>query len=258
MNNPTVACICLTRDRPEMLKRAVTSFRAQTYERKLMIIVDTGEQPCGIEEEDNLWIPPFELKGGRSATIGYLRNMANKYAAHHYTTSPAISEIFAHFDDDDWSHPNRLTEQVALLEASGAECVGYNSMLFWDTRGCGSSICNHGICDKSWLYRAINPKHILGTSLMYHRSVWERQPFDDVSHGEDTGFVKKLNVLGVSSLQDPQDLQPLKPYIPQGYEPRMVASVHGGNSSGYEPEKDRASTRRVVEWDSYCRKVMQL
>lgn len=237
-----------------MLKRAVASFREQTYERKILAMLDTTPNLIRILRPDPHTVSICEESRGR--TIGALRNRVCDMA------SREGADIIAHFDDDDYSHPNRLTEQVALLQASGAECVGYNSMLFWDTRifrgfGDGCTMKDRPE-NAAWLYRAVNPKHILGTSLMYWRSTWERQPFDDVATGEDTRFVKKLNVVGVSSVQDPTALQPLKPYIPQGYEPRMVASIHGRNSSGYAPEKDSASSRRVPEWDSFCKSVMQL
>ncbi len=119
---------------------------------------------------------------------------------------------------------------------------------------------------------------------MYWRSAWERQPFDDVSSGEDTQWLKKLGskVLGVGSLHEtlvsipaiditrgglfggPADT--VRRTIPgpaefhQGAkcDPRMIASIHGSNSSGYQPEKDHASSKRVPEFDSYCERIMRL
>ncbi len=51
MPEPLVCCVMLTRDRPEMVKRAVDSFRSQTYKRKKLLIynqntaVDYGHIP---------------------------------------------------------------------------------------------------------------------------------------------------------------------------------------------------------------------
>ena len=44
------------------------------------------------------------------------------------------ADILVHLDDDDYSHPNRIAEQVVLLQSSGADCVGYREMLFWQNR----------------------------------------------------------------------------------------------------------------------------
>ena len=62
------------------------------------------------------------------ATIGTkLRNFAGE------ANGPAwMPEILIHWDDDDYSHPNRIAEQVALLQSSGADAtVGFREMLFW-------------------------------------------------------------------------------------------------------------------------------
>ena len=40
-------------------------------------------------------------------------------------------DILIHWDDDDYSHPNRIAEQVALLKSSGADVVGFSEMLSW-------------------------------------------------------------------------------------------------------------------------------
>ncbi len=266
MSNPTVCCICLTKDRPEMLKRAVAAFYAQTYPLKQMIVYDNGAMDDRLNSPDDgylihrIWNPTVR-------TIGALRNAANLLAEN-------CGAIYAHWDSDDYSHPNRLAEQVALLQASGADAVGYNSMLFWDTRKTAHVQKIAGALglggredrNEAWLYRAVNPQHILGTSLLYWRSTWERQPFDDVPSGEDTKWVAKLGkkAVGVSSLHSREmDINTkLAPGqivdVTTPYEPRMIASVHGGNSSGYAPEKDRAGTKRAPEWDAFCRTVMAL
>ncbi len=260
-SEPLVCCICLTQDRPEMLKRAVAAFYAQTYPLKQMIVYDNGGMDDRVNSPDDgeiihrIWNPTVRM-------IGALRNAANLMAEN-------CGEVYAHCDVDDYSHPHRLAEQVALLQSSGADAVGYNSMLFWDTRAKERKqqpFEYDPTLGEAWLYRAVNPQHILGTSLCYWRSTWERQPFDDVPSGEDTRWIAKLGkkAVGVSSTHSREmDINTtLSPGqivdVTTPYDPRMIASVHGGNSSGYAPEKDRAGTKRAPEWDDYCRKVMQL
>jgi glycosyltransferase involved in cell wall biosynthesis len=56
-------------------------------------------------------------------TIGAKRNIG---------VEAATGEVVAHFDDDDWSAPGRLEEQVRRLVSSGASVSGFRSMKFTD------------------------------------------------------------------------------------------------------------------------------
>src|SRR5262249_34410079 len=147
MTDPTVCCVMLTKDRPEMAARAIECFRKQTYpsSRRHMLILDTGSRCLFdfnvIEEYDNAGITLVgqnddilsfrgaTLLGGFQhdlVTIGALRNRANLLAVHE-----CGADILIHWDDDDWSHPARIKEQVAILQASNYDAVGYREMLFW-------------------------------------------------------------------------------------------------------------------------------
>ena len=238
--------MCLTKNRPEMLARAVDSFKAQTYKDKWLLILDTGA-PSVLYESDDVYhehVPELDY-----LTIGALRNNANGY------TDPAYhdwsADIICHFDDDDWSNTNRIAEQVALLQASGADAVGYSNMLFWDTRpGVQDGM---DALNTAWLY--LGPQKALGTSLCYWRKTWQRKPFLDqprpgFASGEDTDWIKGLNLVSVSSLVESE--QDRIGYIT----PRMIARIHGKNTSGsYKLMEGSTSWRRVPEWDSYCRGV---
>ena len=107
-----------------MARQAVEAFRRQTYDptRRMLLILDTGDLSwydgrCDAENE--LHVEP--IRAGE--TIGELRNYAATFAE--------SGDIIVHWDDDDLSHPNRIAEQVALLQSSGADAVGYRQMLFW-------------------------------------------------------------------------------------------------------------------------------
>ena len=109
----------------------------------------------------------------------------------------------------DLSHPRRLEEQVALLIASGKECVGYRELLFWDTRvaqirvdpskpgpggrGCLGTVEKVG---EAWLYSNTNPAYCLATSLCYWRKTWEAKPFPDAMIGSEREWLKGLDTVG--------------------------------------------------------------
>ncbi len=131
-SNPSVCAVMLANGRPEMVARAVKSFRAQTYERKRLLIWDTTPIVHGIGHTDldaGIYHCDVPTQG---ESIGALRNKANGTVR-----DSQGGDLIVHWDSDDWSHPNRIAEQVALLQSSGAECVGYSEMMFWfNARSC--------------------------------------------------------------------------------------------------------------------------
>jgi len=251
MNQPMVVCVCLTKDRPEMLRRAVACFKAQTYPRKRMLIWDTShelERSHQVASGDVVHVFTDPRSG---ASIGALRNDANSFWAEY--------DLIAHFDDDDLSHSRRLEEQVQLLQKNSADVVGYSDMLFWreprvsagDTSGCALCGTMPCVCDgEAWLY--LGPQKALGTSLLYRRQAWERTPFPDqprpgFATGEESTWLKSQLLVTESSFVTARH-------------PRMIASIHGGNTSGSYKLIGSApeSWRRVPEFDDYCRERMNL
>ncbi len=111
----------------------------------------------------------------------------------------------------------------------------------------------------AWLYRHPLPNYALGTSLLYHRRTWEAKPFADLPQSdgdvcEDFVFQSGMRVRSVPSLMTSSLLGP-------ALEPRMIASIHGGNSrkASYDDALRRAEMfTRVPEFDDYCRSKMQL
>lgn len=261
----TVCCVMLANGREAMVRRAVHAWQAQTYPARRLLIYDTS--PDDINDLcDKVGITPdggdidvLESRAldhhGNQKTIGYLRNRANAAAE--------AFDIILHWDSDDWSHPNRIAEQVALLEASGKEAVGYRDMLFWRDIGFTAESTKADIAagdGEAWLYTNRNPQYCLGTSLCYWREVWQRNPFADTSAGEDTLWLRGVQSMGVESSTGTTTLPAsvMDAATSEGYDkPRMIASIHGGNT--YARIEPRAEEwKRVPEWDAHCRKVMAL
>jgi hypothetical protein len=240
MIEPSVCAVMLTRDRPEMARRAIDCFRKQTYTAKKLLIWDSGPSEALSGEDDvedagygsTLWAPNMSREG---ATIGELRNDAIRFCKDF--------QIVVHWDDDDWSHPNRIAEQVELLQDSKADCVGYREMLFWRQEE-----------RQAWLYSSLDPRYCLGTSLCYWRSAWERRPFEATSQGEDARFTAGLYCSGdvIFDADDPEEgILPISP--------RMIARIHPGNTSNaYAPAKmaEWAEWSRAPGWDAYCAENM--
>lgn len=306
MNEPLVVCVMLTRDRPQMAKRAVECFRSQTYQDKRLYVYDSGSVPSIDCLPDRY--PDFGIVYHRTAagerTIGNLRNDANGWACS--GEGIARPDILIHFDDDDFSHSDRIAEQVALLQSSGKQVVGYRDMLFWRTHGEFDAFAYRDRAirkerfvramqlqsaeggwtkealasidvpwpppkgwleelrkfnGEAWLYSNADPRFCLGTSLCYYRAVWEAKPFPDcpkpgMMSGEDHMWLRDLDRIGETSLyrfmgpsgSGHDDLQP-----------RMIASIHGGNSSDQYADIEKSHNwTRVPEFDALCRERMSL
>lgn len=278
-HDPKVACVCLTRNRPQMFARAVESFKAQTYQNRRLVVVNTsdddalGSYPLAGIGAARVWT---ELRG---QSVGKLRNEVNALA------EVMGADIIAHWDDDDWSHPLRLEEQVSQLIHSGAPAVGYNTLLFWKTNdpfpgkihpkceggpaglacvdgvyvACpkcgGSQICDGVFCHpddrkgEAWLYRNTNPAQPCGTSLLYWLEAWRMHPWRDMtpSGAEDHEWIGGLRpyARAISSI----------PVIGSGA-PRMIASIHGSNTNSRIVQC--LEWQRVSGYDGRCREVMGL
>ena len=247
MSEPQVVAIMLTKDRPQMAARAVRAFREQTYKNKRLLVFDTGQrdQPSPPDEGISYWHRPEWI--GTTPTIGALRNVANGLTK---------ADIIVTWDSDDVSHPNRIAEQVAHLQSSGADVVGYSELLFWREGKAQPhldlSSANNG---EAWLYKAPHGT-APGTSLCYKRSTWERKPFSDlpriiagknVGDSEDVAWLRGLNLATVPSL-----------YPNALCEPRLIASIHGGNTMPYDDLESSTSWRRTPQFDSFCRERMVL
>ncbi len=159
-----------------MARQAVECFRRQTYTPRFMLVWDTGKftdesmfsDPAALSPPNDKWgcMSVHGAYPSAAKTIGELRNIANAEAIAEFQP-----DIICHFDDDDYSHPNRIAEQIALLQASGAQACGYNQMLFWregePPRYGAISDYEPARLGEAWLYTGSG---ICGTSLCYWRA----------------------------------------------------------------------------------------
>lgn len=246
MLDPRVVAVMLVDGRPEMVERAMRSFRAQTYQNADLMIFDSGDQQffttAGLP---SVRVRPNEIRVDarqfRGSTIGVLRNAANTVASN--------ADIIVHWDSDDWSHRSRIKEQVDLLRWSGKDCVGYREALFWDTRPGEFDAMEAASIDRprdeAWIYHNGDYLFVLGTSMCYWRSAWEVCPFDDAPHEDRRWWMKNAaRCISKSICGDP----------------RLVCGIHGGNTEAYDRAvmlRSAPEWRRAPEWDEHCKKVMR-
>lgn len=193
--NPLITCLCLTRNRRDWLPQAIACFQAQTYERRELLIVADGDDVSDLVPSADSRVR-LVCAGGRMA-IGAKRNFGCGLAA---------GDLIAHWDDDDYSAPGRLDDQVLRLEGSARMVTGYSTMRFTDGA-------------RWWEYRPTTDPRLfaLGTSLLYRKGWWMAHPFHDVQVGEDSGFVAVAAAAGELVTAPAGEL--------------MHATIHAGNTS---------------------------
>ena len=109
-----VSSIITTHNRLPLLKRAIESVFAQTYNNIELIVVDDGstdgtEEYCKSQQFIYIRILPGQGHGGN-----YARNLGIKAAS---------GEYCAFLDDDDYWLPKKIEKQVALIETKDCELV---------------------------------------------------------------------------------------------------------------------------------------
>lgn len=192
---PLVSCIMPTFNRRSCVPRAIRYFLRQDYPRRELLVVDDGTDPVEDVVPDDPRIRYIRLEGRHS--IGAKRNLACR---------DARGEIIAHWDDDDWSAPRRLSYQVEALLGGSVDICGLDRLFFFDPAR-----------EKAWQYRYGRGKPWLaGGTLCYRKRVWSARPFLDTSQGEDTRFVWSAGSFRIRALPDPSF---------------YAALVHGANTS---------------------------
>ncbi len=305
MGNPSVCCVMLTTDRQSLADRAVRSFLAQDYSNSTLLVYDTGKVPYVYHPDA---IGKRVLRGGRIlpvrqelhqfTPIGTLRNMALWTASHYpFQLMSDKPDIICHFDDDDWSAPTRISEQVMLLQESKKQAVGYKEMLFWKRPATVDDWKQRAAEGESqlgqaWLYHNSDPRYIIDTSLCFWLATWEAKKFPECHIGEGREWIKGLDTMGVETnpvalhcdvcgklLMD--RLSVWKYFERTGNKrtspcprcgrscplgeggPLMLAEIHGGNTTTQSMNPMDINSdgvpywRRVPEWDERVREILE-
>lgn len=196
-----VTCLCVTRNRREWLLKAIEYFMAQTYAEKEMIIIADGEKVHDI------------VPSGAPITVLHLPNKLPIGQKRNIGCDMAYGKIVAHWDDDDFSAPGRLADQVVRLAATGKAVTAYHSMKFTDGKDW-------------WLYTGIENFVGVGTSLCYTREWQQAHPFLPRQISEDGMFVQEA----VSARQ----------FVTAPAGDMMYATIHDGNTSKRDLRNYRA------------------
>jgi hypothetical protein len=185
-----------TGDRHRFIPATIRCFLAQTFEDSELLILDDGVEPCDSVDHPRIRYLRQNPYLVRQST-GAKRNNINSLAS---------GEIIVHFDDDDWSAPERITHQLAFMEKSKTAVVGYHTLLYW------RELDGKGFQYSDPQFRP----HAAGTTLCYTKAWWAAHPFQDVKVGEDFQFCIIAQRSGQLASCDSEGM--------------VVARAHGANS----------------------------
>lgn len=169
---PLISCLCITRGRKKFLERAVQSFRDQTYPNKELLLQyesDDGETAEYVRslEDNNLVL--VEVPSSEKFNLGRFRNRS---------ISECRGDYFCQWDDDDWSHRERLSFQMEVIKSSGMPACLLFHWLMYDERTGKAYLSNR----RPWEGSLLCKKSILGGDLRY----------EEVVKHEDTYLIAEL------------------------------------------------------------------
>lgn len=111
---PLISCICVTSNRPEQLKKAISCFANQNYPNKELVIsypkndLPSKEIIENIRQKDILKIIPVEHTGDEPLDKAKIR-----------VITKCTGDYICIWDDNDWYHPSRLTFQFNSMQIVG-------------------------------------------------------------------------------------------------------------------------------------------
>jgi glycosyltransferase involved in cell wall biosynthesis/predicted O-methyltransferase YrrM len=201
---PLVSCIMPTADRREFVPLAIDYFLRQDYPRRELIVVDDGADSVEDLMPDDGRVRYFRLGARRS--VGEKRN---------YACEQARGEVIAHWDDDDWYAPRRLSYQAAALLDGRADACGVNVLYFYDPARGAAWKYTYPAHQRAWL---------AGNSLCYTRSFWESNRFEHINVGEDARFVWRNRAARILVLDDATFMVPI--IHPRNVSPKRTGGAY--------------------------------
>jgi hypothetical protein len=180
-DNPLVSCIMPTGNREEFITAAIDCWQKQTYQNRELIILDDGQVSVKKLIPKNKMIRYVRLQ--EKQVLGIKRNQGCEMAN---------GEIICHFDDDDWSAPERIADQVARLRETSRPITGYGILYFWDIQK-----------QKGKRYVATSANYVCGTSLCFLKAYWQQSQFPPKAAQEDSAFIDRAIKL-IAASRDPK------------------------------------------------------
>ncbi len=180
---PEVAAM-LVSNRPDDLRRQLGAVTAQRHPRLRLVVGCHGfpavEVADAIAAAETL-VPVDVHELPASETLGWCLNR---------TLEGIGSAVVAKIDDDDHYGPGYLTDALQAMDYAQAGVIGRVGS-FTYLEGEDRTILRR-VGDEEMYYDGT----LIGATLVFRRSIWERSPFPHKSLAEDVGFQRGARALG--------------------------------------------------------------
>ncbi len=169
---PLVSCLCVTKNKIEVLQRAIQCFKSQNYQNKELIIVKQNEDPIITQYFQDLGdkeITFINVSDAPQLSLGELRNLS---------IEKAKGEYMCIWDDDDWYHEERISVQIeAVLRNYHPATVLTNELIYDEFNG-------------KLFFSQIR---LWENSLVFNKSLFTQGiKYPPLPQGEDAHFMKQL------------------------------------------------------------------
>lgn len=181
---PLITCTCVTKDRPQLLKKAIDYYVYQTYPNKNLVIVSQGSEESNKENE--FYVQSLQrsdilfIKAPSSLSLGSMRNVSVELAT---------GEIICQWDDDDIYHPDRIKNQYQELRCDNRNIAAvYCDFLKYFLNSGELYWCNWHNEPK------LNHQFLCG-SVMFYKKAFHMYPMFYPEYGGQSIVEEDLNVL---------------------------------------------------------------
>ena len=125
------------------LREAIDSVLSQTYDHWELILVDDGSSDCSVSVAQ-------EFAAAYPGKIKYFShpNKVNRgmAASRNLGTAHASGEFIAHLDADDFYPPDKIRQQMDVLEANPEVAMVFGKMLLWHSWSGGPDVVQRFTC----------------------------------------------------------------------------------------------------------------
>jgi glycosyltransferase involved in cell wall biosynthesis len=189
-NWPSVSAVIPTRDRPELLARAVRSVLNQSYSGPLECVI--------VFDQQSPKMPDVEVPEGRSVRLIQNERTPGLAGARNTGAAACTSDLLAWCDDDDEWLPDKLRRQVEVMQQTpGAAVATCGICLCVGNRRHVKSPSAQGVVPRAALLRS-RQAWIHSTTLLIQRDRFfgDIGPVDEAvpgSYGEDYEWVLRAS-----------------------------------------------------------------
>jgi glycosyltransferase involved in cell wall biosynthesis len=172
--SPLVSIIVRTKDRPELLKRALQSIAVQTYRPIEVILVNDGGCDLNVKEIESIL---------RDVSLNYIRLEENTGRSHagNVGIKSAKGEYIGFLDDDDEFYPEHVMTLISFLSNQFHYKVAYTDteMIFkeFSTEKTRMADVKKNIFSKDFSYNAL----LFGNYIPFNSIIFSREILDSTT-----------------------------------------------------------------------------